>query len=482
MRVQESEAGVLVGGEWRNRPGVPVHSPAHPSDVVGSSPAGTRADVEAAVEAAVSAQREWGRLPLEARVDFLAGSVEPLEAEADSRAKVLAAEQGKTIHEARLEIGFTGAIVTGFLELAAGVEERTELDSPLARVEQFRRPRGVVAAFVPSNWPVAIAALKLVPALLAGNAVVLKPNASCPLSVMDAVGRLAAALPAGLVNLVCGSDEEVAIPLLEQPGVDHVSFTGSIDTGMKVMERCARHVKSLTLELGGNDPAIVLPDAQFDRNFFDRMQSGVFATSGQVCLGIKRIYVPRERFAEFLDGFLRSCDELVMGDSLDTEVTVGPVHTVRQVENVRRMIDEAVTGGASVRTVGSERPFDPAGFFVRPAVVVGLDERAELVREEQFAPVVPVLVYDGVEEAIDRANGTRYGLGSSLWTSDEESAYERYAPLLRAGTTFVNNHGIFAQVLTAPTGGVKQSGFGREFGVAGIHEYMTLQTVSNQSF
>lgn len=482
MRVQESEAGVLVGGEWRTRPGAPVHSPAHPSDVVGSSPAGTRADVEAAVEAAVSAQLEWGRLPLEARVDFLAGTVEPLEVEADSRAEVLAAEQGKTIHEARLEIGFTGAIVTGFLELAAGVEERTALDSPLARVEQHRRPRGVVAAFVPSNWPVAIAALKLVPALLAGNAVVLKPNPSCPLSVMDAVGRLAAALPAGLVNLVCGSDEEVAIPLLEHPGVDHVSFTGSIDTGVKVMERCARQVKSLTLELGGNDPAIVLPDARFDRNFFDRMQSGVFATSGQVCLGIKRIYVPRERLEEFLDGFLRSCDELVMGDPLDPEVTLGPVHTARQVEKAGRMIEEAGAAGASVRTVGSERPFDAEGFFVRPAVVMGLDDRAELVREEQFAPVVPVLAYDSVDEAIERANGTRYGLGSSLWTSDEESAYERYAPLLRSGTTFVNNHGIFAQVLTAPTGGVKQSGFGREFGVAGIHEYMNLQTVSNQSF
>jgi aldehyde dehydrogenase len=461
---------------------VPVHNPAHPSEVVGFSPAGTRADAEGAVQAAVSAQREWARLPLEARVEYLAGTVEALEADTDRRAEVLATEQGKTIHEARLEIGFTGAIITGFLELAAGIEERTALDSPLARVEQFRRPRGVVAAFVPSNWPVAIAALKLVPALLAGNAVVLKPNPSCPLAVADAVGRVAAALPAGLVNLVCGTDEEVAIPLLEHPGVDHVSFTGSIDTGVKVMERCARQVKSLTLELGGNDPAIVLPDARFDRSFFDRMQTGVFATSGQVCLGIKRIYVPGGRLEEFLDGFLRSCDELVMGDPLDPEVTLGPVHASRQVERVQRMIGEAVASGASVRTVGSERPFDPEGFFVRPRVVVGLDERAELVREEQFAPVVPVLAYDDVEEAIDRANGTRYGLGSSLWTSDEESAYERYAPLLRAGTTFVNNHGIFAQVLTAPTGGVKQSGFGREFGVAGIYEYMTLQTVSNQSF
>lgn len=476
-----SDAGVLVGGEWRSRPGAPVYSPARPRQVVGFCPAGRRADLDAAVRGAAKAQAEWGRLPLEGRVDVLAGAAEPLDAEVDRRAELLAAEQGKTIHEARLEIGFTEAIVSGFLELAAGVEERTVLESPLARVEQFRRPRGVVAAFVPSNWPVAIAALKLVPALLAGNAVVVKPNPSCPLSVSDVVRRFAGALPEGLVSLVCGSDEEIALPLLEHPGVDHVSFTGSIATGVKVMERCARQVKSLTLELGGNDAAIVLPDAVMDGGFFDRMQIGVFATSGQVCLGVKRIYVPRDRSDEFLEGFLRACEELVMGDPLDPEVTLGPVHTRRQVSTVERMVDEAVAAGASLRTVGSERPFDPEGFFVRPAVVVDPEEQTELVREEQFAPVIPVLVYDGVDEAIERANDTRYGLGSSLWTSDEEAAYERYAPRLRAGATFVNNHGIFAQVLTAPAGGVKQSGFGREFGVAGIHEYTTLQSVSNQS-
>jgi aldehyde dehydrogenase len=476
------EAGIVIGGEWQSRRGAPVYSPARPHEVVGFTPLGTRKDVEAAVSGAVDAQREWERLTPVERGAIVAAALPALDEDIDAWACLLSAEQGKTIHEARLEVGFSGAILSGFIELAAKVDWRTRDDGPLARVEISRRPRGVVAGFVPSNWPLGVAALKLGPALLAGNAVVLKPNPSCPLSVLEMVRRLIPAIPPGLVSVVSGADEEVALPLLDHPFIDHVSFTGSIDTGSKVMERCAGRVTSLTLELGGNDPAVVLADAVFDSDFFDRLRTGVFATAGQVCLGVKRIYVPHSRLSEFLDGFVPCCEELILGDPLDEVVTLGPVHTARQAERAERMIEQARSAGAGVRVVGAQRPYDREGFFVRPTILVEPDDGTEIVQEEQFAPVIPVLTYETVDEVIERANQTRYGLGSSIWTSDEERAYELLAPRLRSGTVFVNNHGIFAQVLNAPAGGVKQSGFGREFGVAGIAEYTSLQTVSNQRF
>jgi acyl-CoA reductase-like NAD-dependent aldehyde dehydrogenase len=479
---QGGEAGVLIAGEWQPRPAAPVRNPARPQEVAGFCALGTRDDVDQAVSVAVRAQRDWGGLKAEERGTILAGVLPALDQDLDGRARLLSTEQGKTIHEARLEVGFSGAIFSGFIELAGKVDWRSRSDGPLARVEISRRQRGVVAGFVPSNWPLGVAALKLAPALLAGNAVVLKPNPSCPMAVTDMVRRLSEAIPAGLVSLVTGADEEVAMPLIDHPLVDHVSFTGSIETGSKVMARCARNVKSLTLELGGNDPAIILADAVFDGDFFDRLRTGVFATSGQVCLGVKRIYVPRPRLREFLDGFVTSCEELVMGDPLDEAVTIGPVHTAKQVERAHSMTDQARSSGATVTVVGTERRHDSEGFFVRPTIVVEPNDDADIVQEEQFAPIIPVLPYDTVDEVIDRANQTRYGLGSSLWTSDEEGAYQLLAPRLRAGTVFVNNHGIFAQVLDAPAGGVKQSGFGREFGVAGIAEYTHLQTVSNQIF
>jgi acyl-CoA reductase-like NAD-dependent aldehyde dehydrogenase len=332
---------------------------------------------------------------------------------------------------------------------------------------------------VPWNAPVGLAFLQVIPALLAGNTVVLKPPETCPLSLIRAIEMIAPLLPAGVINVVTGLPAEIGDTLTTHPDVDKVAFTGSIPAARKIMANAAQTIKGITLELGGNDPAILLEDADLGDPSMERMAKSVYRMTGQVCMAIKRIYVPETIKGKFLEAFTRTVDKIVVGDGLDTSVTMGPMHTARALDRAQTIVADAARRDAKVQVLGQVP--DKAGFarghFMQPTVVSDISEDAPLMMEEQFCPAVPVATYRDVDDAIARANATIYGFGGSVWSRNIGRATD-LARKLRAGTVFVNTHGTESVNRKLPYGGIKQSGIGRRAGIEGVREYMQVQTLT----
>ena len=333
-------------------------------------------------------------------------------------------------------------------------------------------PHGVVAAILPFNWPVSVMANKILPALLAGNTVVVKAPPTCPGAVLLVAAAMARTLPPGVLNVVNGPEAALGAALVAHPHVDMVSFTGGVATGQAVMAAAASTTRPVVLELGGNDAAILAPDVEADAALADRIVEAAFVTSGQVCMAIKRLYVPRARMAEMVDALAERLSGELVGDGLAEGVTMGPVHTAAARDRVEAMLVEADAAGAAVLRPGRIRAEDEgsAGYFVSPALVVAPDGGARIVREEQFAPALPVIPYDDINQAVDAANDTAFGLCASVWSNDDALAAD-VASRLSAGTVFVNAHGISAIDMYAPMGGWKQSGFGVELGPEGMQAF-----------
>jgi acyl-CoA reductase-like NAD-dependent aldehyde dehydrogenase len=332
---------------------------------------------------------------------------------------------------------------------------------------------------VPWNAPIGLAFLQIIPALLAGNAIVLKPPETCPLSLIQAIERTAPLLPPGLINVVTGMPDEIGDALTAHPDVSKIAFTGSVPSARKIMANAAQTIKGITLELGGNDPAILLPDADLGDPTMERMAKSVYRMTGQVCMAIKRIYVPESIKDRFLDAFTRAVDKIVVGDGLDTTVTMGPMHTARALGRAQTIIADATNRGAKVEVLGQvpDKDVFDRGHFMRPTVVSDIADDAPLMAEEQFCPAVPVATYRDADDAIARANATVYGLGGSIWSRDIGRASD-LARRLQAGTVFVNAHGTESVNRKLPYGGVKQSGIGRRAGIEGVREYMQIQTLA----
>jgi acyl-CoA reductase-like NAD-dependent aldehyde dehydrogenase len=333
-------------------------------------------------------------------------------------------------------------------------------------------PHGVVAAILPFNWPVSVMANKILPALLAGDSVVVKAPPTCPATVLLVAAAMAAVLPAGVVNVVNGPDAALGAALVGHPGVDMVSFTGGVGTGQAVMAAAAATTRPVVLELGGNDAAILAPDVIGDRPLADRLVDAAFVTSGQVCMAIKRLYVHRDRVDETVAALADRLAGEVVGDGLAEGVTMGPVHTASARDRVEAMVAEAEGAGSAVLRPGRVRAEDEGsgGYFVSPALVVAPAADARIVREEQFAPALPVIPYDDIDEAVRAANATEFGLCASVWSNDDALAAD-VATRLSAGTVFVNTHGISSIDMYAPMGGWKQSGFGVELGPEGMQAF-----------
>lgn len=339
-------------------------------------------------------------------------------------------------------------------------------------------PVGVVAAVLPFNWPVAVMANKVLPALLTGNTVVAKAPPTCPGAVLAAAAVLAEGLPPGVVNVLNGPGRELGEALVAHPGVDLVSFTGGPGTGQSVMATAARRTTPVVLELGGNDPAVLAPDVVVDDALADQLVSAAFVTSGQVCMAVKRLYVPEELLGEVVEALVARLATEVVGDGLVDGVTMGPVHQASARDRVERMISEAVAGGGRVHRPATVRPEDEeaCGYLVSPALVESPPPDSALVRQEQFAPALPVLGYRRLDDAVAAANDTEYGLCASIWTGDDELAAS-VARRLQAGTVFVNCHGMAAMDYRAPMGGWKGSGFGLELGPEGMQALTRPKTV-----
>jgi acyl-CoA reductase-like NAD-dependent aldehyde dehydrogenase len=444
--------------------------PARPDVVVGEVPAATPADVDRAVARADAAQRAWSKVPVADRCRALVDAVRSVDVQAT--AALMCRELGKVLPDCVGEVTFSRVFAEWVAERAPEVLTVHELDDDAGRLLLEPRPYGVVAAVTPWNAPVVLAMLKVAPAVAAGNAVVVKPSPLAPLAIDSVVRQLADRLPEGVLQVVHGGPEPSAA-LVADPRVAKVAFTGGGATAREVGVAAARTLTPTVLELGGNDPAIILDDAPLDDATVERLVVATFATAGQVCMAIKRIYVHESRYDELVGAFRTVADRvLVMGDPADAGVTVGPMVTREAVDRVAALVAEAARRGAQVVPLGRVADADlvARGWFLRPTLVLGAPRDAAVVREEQFGPTVAVLPFTDVDEVVAEANLGDLGLGASVWSADEDRAFA-VARRIDAGFRFVNAHNRSGLTLRAPFGGVKRSGFGREYGDEGIREY-----------
>ncbi|WP_159500469.1 aldehyde dehydrogenase [Microbacterium sp. 18062] len=423
--------------------------------------------IAAAVDVAAAGFRTWSALTPAERAAAIHRGADAIAERAEDLARSVTSEVGKPLSEARGDVGGGVQLLRSFADLA---EEAAEIHDLTGRpgagaadeVLLHRVPVGPMAVITPWNTPVYLALNCVAPALAAGCSVVVKPAEAAPLSLTAALALLAAELPAGAVTVVQGTGAAVGAALCRAPGIRGVSFVGGTVAGREVMRAAADTVKKVSLELGGNDPALVLEDAVLDDATLREIVAGCFSLAGQVCFDIKRIYVHRARHDEFVDRFTRMVDRIVVGPGADERVHMGPLTTEAGHRNALRLLQAARDAGAEVHEGGTFAPgVDPAGGrFVRPTVVSGISPDHELVLTEQFAPIVPIVAVDDDAVAVREANRTEYGLCSSVWSADPDHA-RAVALGIEAGNTFVNAHRVGASVPLVPFGGVKQSGLGR---------------------
>jgi acyl-CoA reductase-like NAD-dependent aldehyde dehydrogenase len=468
---------LLIGGEEREADEFfPVYDPSN-RGLIGYAAAASVADAEDAIRAAHEAWPAWAALSTAERVRLALVSLEGLDSDADERAELLVRENGKT----RMEATIDPLVLIGRFHqaaaVAAHVDDEEALAGPPFATTIAHVPVGVVTIIFPFNWPLAILGASLPFALMSGNTVVVKPPPTTPMSVVRTLRHLALALPPGVLNVVTGADVVVGPVVVGDPRVKHVCFTGSVGGGKQIMQAAAANLTRVTLELGGNDPAVVLHDAAFDAAEIERLAAATFMTTGQVCMAIKRLYVPRGRFDEVVSGLESVLTRTVVGSGLDPGVTMGPLHTERQRDLVVELVSEARTAGAEVREAGSFACDPDSGHYLLPSLVLDPGRELRIVTEEQFGPTLPVIPYDDEAEAIALANDTWSGLCSSVWSTDREHAMS-VARQLRTGVTFFNNHNATAVDERAPFGGFNQSGIGRELGREGLLEFTETHVMS----
>lgn len=479
MTVEDLE--LFIGGRWHRSAGrerIAVTNPARPTEVVGTVPAGTPADVDAAVQSARLAQPEWAALSVKERAAHLADAAARLAAIDPTAPMTLTREMGKILPEATLDFQSPPWVWSHYMNDIDAVQRllSDEYDDDAGRLVIRRRPVGVVGAIVPWNWPIALLGVKLGPALLAGNTVVAVPSPFAPLGVLKAIEAIADALPPGAVNVVTGHGHVVGAALAAHQEVDLVAFTGGLEAGRSVAHALAERVRRGVFELGGNDAALVLEDATVDDALVEGLASAFAMTSGQVCFAVKRLFVHTELIDELTERLAARLDQHVIGDGLESGVTMGPLANAPQHQRFTALLADTEAQGARLRPVGllADPQNRAGGYFHRPTLVTDVDPSARVVTEEQFGPALPIIPFRTDDEALALANGTRFGLTASIWSGDVARA-EKLSGLIDAGVTFVNAHGMAAFDTRAPFGGVKDSGYGREMGNDGLLEFTTAQ-------
>lgn len=469
---------VAIGRRVISAPLKPVLNPAHCDEIVGAVAQGTVGHIEEAVHVAISAGAEWSAVSIDTRRQRLIDAADAIESRIEELALLLTREQGKTRLEAEFDVRGAAVSLRYYADLATeALGDRTFRENDSTTILLGKRPIGVTGVIVPWNSPVHLAFLGIAPSLAAGNAVVVKPSSMAPLALGKTLEIVADLLPAGVINVVPGSGD-VGAAIAAHPGVRKIFFTGSTETGKKIMEAAASNLKRLSLELGGNDPAIVLASATITEKLALEVLRGTFALSGQVCFGIKRIYVHRSRYDDFVREFTSVAERITVGDGTNEVVTMGPVNNRQQFDRVHDLIGAARESGATVAEAGTVA--DPAswdsGYFIRPTIVTGISAHHSLVVEEQFGPVVPIIAFEDEDEVVGLANGTEFGLAASIWTDDISHAFE-LAPRIQAGSVFINAHRAGVSDVSTPFGGFKQSGLGREHGLAALDACLETQVI-----
>jgi phenylacetaldehyde dehydrogenase len=439
---------------------------------VGEAPVHTVQDLEAAIAAAAAAQPAWAALGHDARSAALLKAADAVERSAEELARLLSREQGKPLNgpNARFEVGACAA----WLRAAAGtpLDPETVVDDGETRAELHYRPIGVVGAIGPWNWPMMITVWQLAPALRMGNAVVVKPSEYTPLSVLALVEILNQELPEGLLTAVSGG-RDVGEALAGHPGIGKIMFTGSTATGKAIIKSSAGTIKRLTLELGGNDAGIVLPDAD-PKAIAEGLFWGAFINTGQTCAALKRLYVHDAIYDAVCEELTTVARAMPMGNGLDEANVLGPLQNRQQFDIVARLVDAARESGARV-LLGGNPDSDQPGNFYPATLVADIANGNPLVAEEQFGPALPIIRYGTVDEAVAMANALDVGLGASVWSADPAEA-RKVAARLEAGTVWINKHGAVDPRI--PFGGAKQSGYGLEFGVEGLKALGVPQVIN----
>jgi acyl-CoA reductase-like NAD-dependent aldehyde dehydrogenase len=433
------------------------------------APDATVAETDQAIEAAAAAFPAWAALPWAARAEKIRAFGLAIREENSTLARLLCREQGKPLEKAVSEIGAGLAYLNAYCDMV--LEPAVLKETATQRIEQHHRPLGVVGAITAWNYPLLLAIWKIAPALVAGNTVVVKPAPSTPLATL-ALGRIAArVLPPGVVNVVSGATES-GERLTSHPAVRKITFTGSTETGKRIMANASARLKRLTLELGGNDAGIILEDAD-PRAMAADIFWAKFSNCGQVCAALKRLYVHRSIFAPLCDALADFAAGVKIGPGLAAGVQIGPMQNFAQRDRMAATVAAAVKAGARI-IYQSEIP-SGEGYFFPITLLADVPEDAEVVRGETFGPVLAIMPYDDIEDAIARANDTEYGLGGSVWSPDVARA-TAIAERLEAGSVWVNQHpSMDPQV---PFGGIKCSGLGVEGGLRGLEEFTHLQIVN----
>jgi phenylacetaldehyde dehydrogenase len=439
---------------------------------VGEAPVHTVQDLEQAIAAAAAAQPAWAALGHDGRSAALLRAADAVERSAEELARLLSREQGKPLNgpNARFEVGACAA----WLRAAAAtpLNPETVVDDGETRAELHYRPIGVVGAIGPWNWPMMITVWQVAPALRMGNAVVVKPSEYTPLSVLALVEILNQELPEGLLTTVSGG-RDVGEALAAHPAIGKVMFTGSTATGKAIIKSSAGTVKRLTLELGGNDAGIVLPDAD-PKAIAEGLFWGAFINTGQTCAALKRLYVHDAIYDAVCAELTAVARAMPMGNGLDEANVLGPLQNRAQFDIVATLVDAARDSGARILLGGNPDP-DRTGHFYPATLVADIHNDNPLVAVEQFGPALPIIRYSTVDEAVAMANGLDVGLGASVWSADPAEA-RKVAARIEAGTVWINKHGAVDPRI--PFGGAKQSGYGLEFGVEGLKALGVPQVIN----
>ncbi len=470
---------LFIGGEWIEPLGSDRISviAASTEEPVGSVPEGTNADIDAAVHAARTAFDDpsgWSSWPVEDRAQALERLAVALQSRGEETARRVSLQNGMPISLAlQIEAVFPSVLAyyyAGLVRQTAMQEDRQGLLGGTVHV--LRKPVGVVGAIVPWNYPQTLAMFKLAPLLAAGCTVVIKPSPETVLdSLLLAEAIIEAELPAGVVNIV-PAGREVGAYLVEHPGVDKVAFTGSSASGRAIARRCGELLRPVTLELGGKSAAIVLDDADL-AGATEALFGATLINNGQTCNIGTRVLAPRSRYDEVVEVFSDLVGALVVGDSLDPTTQIGPLASARQRERVEGYIEKGRAEGARVVAGGGRPPEQERGWFVQPTIFADVENSSTIAREEIFGPVLSVIAYDGVEEAVAIANDSEFGLGGSVWSRDAERAQD-VARRVQTGSIGINHYMLDP---VAPFGGVKASGLGRELGPEGLAAYLELQSI-----
>ncbi|KAJ0115157.1 hypothetical protein J7T55_001567 [Diaporthe amygdali] len=433
-------------------------------------PVATQDDLDSAVTAAKAAFKTWSKTPYDDRRSAVLAFADAIESQRVEFRDLLITEQGKPIPQADAETDAAIAWIRGMadLSLPEDVIEDTEKRTVITRYT----PIGVVGAIIPWNFPLLLATGKIAPALLTGNVIIVKPSPFTPYCGLKLAELAQKLFPPGVVQSLSG-DDSLGPWLTSHPGIDKISFTGSTATGKAVLQSASKTLKRVTLELGGNDPAIIFPDVDVEK-VAQQIAVWAFLNSGQICLNLKRIYVHESIYEDFKKAMVKHAGSFAFGDGTKTGITHGPLQNRMQYDRVKTFFNDIAKQGWEV-ALGGEMDDEPEkGYFIKPTIIDRPPEKSRIVVEEPFGPIVPLLTWQNEEDVIDRANDTTMGLGASVWSNDLRKA-TRVAREIQAGNVWVNTHFDLSPI--APFGGHKESGIGSEWGLNGLKAFCNVQTL-----